>query len=230
VSRRDGKGADAGAEDAQRRDEVATLAEVRRGGGTFRTLVFTRNRRVMASVSDGGRTLRLHEDFARAPARVLHALARLFGSKQESVRRAARVVVNGYLAERAKDAAATPKRVPREVLPGDEAHLERLRAEFGRTNREHFGGLLPTVPIFLSGRMRSRNGHFSRQPVEIVISRRLCEDACLGEAEQTLRHEMIHLWQHVVGTTPDHRLAFRFWARLLDVHPRARRRVRWAGD
>jgi len=75
--------------------------------------------------------------------------------------------------------------------------------------------------------MRSRNGHFSRAPLEIVISRRLCEHAVPGEAEMTLRHEMIHLWQHVVGLKPDHGGTFRWWARRLDVHPRARRPVRW---
>ncbi|HEV2130897.1 MAG TPA: SprT-like domain-containing protein [Longimicrobiaceae bacterium] len=203
------------------------LAELRRGGGSFQRVVFTDNRRVMASVAERGATLRLHQSFAAAPPRVLHAVVRLFSVKSESARSAARQVVNEFLAERSPGPAAPARRRKREILPGDRPHLERLRAEFDAVNTEHFGGLLPAVPLYLSGRMRSRNGHFSRQPLEIVISRQLCSDASPGEAEHTLRHEMIHLWQHVVGLKPDHGLAFRFWARLLGVRPRARRPVRW---
>jgi hypothetical protein len=206
------------------RDEVATRAEVNRGGGAFRNVVFTDNRRVMASVANRGATLRLHRSFATAPPRVLHAIARLFTAKTDAARSSARTVIREFLDRRTP--APTERRV-REVRPGDRPQLERLRAEFERVNRERFGGLLPSVPLYLSGRMRSRNGHFSRMPLEIVISRRLCADGDAGEAEHTLRHEMIHLWQHVVGIEPDHGRAFRWWARLLDVHPRARRPVRW---
>jgi hypothetical protein len=207
-----------------KRDEIATLAEVRRGGGTFLRVVFTNNRRVMASVTDRGSTLRLHESFADAPDRVLHAVARLFSAKTAAARETARKVVREFLSGRE---TAPTQRLPREVLPGDEPHLERLRTEFDRVNRERFGGLLPQIPLHLSGRMRTRNGHYSRRPPEIVISRRLLEDAQPGEAEQTLRHEMIHLWQHVVHAKLDHGPAFRWWARLLDVHPRSRRAVKW---
>jgi hypothetical protein len=209
------------------RDELATRVEVNRGGGAFRNVVFTDNRRVMASVANRGATLRLHRSFASAPPRVLHAVARLFTAKSAGAREAARAVVREFLAQRTP---APAERRERKVRPSDRSHLERLRAEFDRVNRERFGGLLPKVPLYLSGRMRSRNGHFSRNPPEIVISRRLCGEAHQGEAEHTLRHEMIHLWQHVVGIEPDHGLPFRWWAHLLDVHPRARRSVRWKRD
>lgn len=222
---------DGDAASAAPRDELATLAEVRRGGGTFHEVIFTTNRRTMASVTNRGATLRLHEQFAVAPARVLHALARLFTAKQESARGEARRVVQAFLAEHnPHENTEPPRSFPREVLLRDEPHLARLRAEFDRVNKAHFGTLLPPVPLFLSGRMTTRNGHFSRKPLEIVISRRLCVRAAPGEAEHTLRHEMIHLWQHVVGTRPDHGGAFRWWARLLDVRPRARRPVRMIND
>jgi hypothetical protein len=216
------------------RDEVQLLSEVRRGGATgFRRVVLTQNRRTMASVGEGGATLRLHESFAAAPDAVLHAVGRLFSARTEAGRRAARTVVREFLAARAAEAAergeapAPPRRQPRTAEPGDEPHLAGLAAEFERVNTEHFGGTLPTVPLHLSGRMQSRNGHFSRHPLEIVLNRRLCTHAHPGEAEMTLRHEMIHLWQHVVGAKPDHGGAFRWWARMLEVHPRARRPVNW---
>jgi predicted SprT family Zn-dependent metalloprotease len=78
--------------------------------------------------------------------------------------------------------------------------------------------------------MKRRNGHFSARPLEIVLSRRLCTHGAPGEAEQTLRHEMIHLWQFVEGIPVDHGAAFRRMARKLDVHPRATRRVEWADE
>ena len=210
----------------QPKQPEAIRAAVRRGGLSVAEVVFTRNRRVMASLTDGGKTLRLHESFATASAEVLHALGRLFSVRTDSGKRAARRVVNEFLSSRTSS-PTLPRRLPREELPGDPPHLDRLRAEFDRVNREFFGGTLPAVPLWLSGRMRSRNGHFRAHPLEIVISRRLCVAGAAGEAEHTLRHEMIHLWQHLVGTQPDHGGAFRWWARRLDVHPRARRPVRW---
>ncbi|HEX5724987.1 MAG TPA: SprT-like domain-containing protein, partial [Longimicrobiaceae bacterium] len=107
--------------------------------------------------------------------------------------------------------------------------LDRLFAEFDRVNRLHFRGQLPRVPIFLSRKMRRRNGHFSSQPLEIVISRRLCTHGAPGEAEHTVRHEMVHLWQYMNGLPVDHGLAFRRVAHRVDVHPRATRDVKWKG-
>lgn len=94
-------------------------------------------------------------------------------------------------------------------------------------NEAFFGGRLPDVPLRLSGRMRRRNGHFSAEPLEIAIARRLCEGAADGEAERTMRHEMIHLWQWVEGRKPGHGADFRRWARRLEIHPRATRTVCW---
>ncbi|HEX2094098.1 MAG TPA: SprT-like domain-containing protein, partial [Longimicrobiaceae bacterium] len=207
------------------RTEREVLGVVRAAGSEVREVVLTRNRRIMASLVGGGSTLRLHHSFASAPDAVLHAVARLFAARSTRERTAARRVVRGFLAALPRKAPAAPRK--RRIPRADREHLERLRAEFERTNREHFGGTLPEVPIFLSGRMRSRNGHFSSHPLEIVISRKLCRDAHPGEAEHTLRHEMIHLWQHAVGKKPDHGAEFRAWARRLGVHPRAMRTVCW---
>jgi predicted SprT family Zn-dependent metalloprotease len=210
------------------RTEAQTLAVIARVTPQFRKLVYTRNRRIMASAAERGTALRLNVAFAQAPDDVLVAVARLFTGRDARTRARAKAVVREFIRDIPADPAA-PRRRPRarRVEPGDERHLERLREEFRRVNAERFGGGLPEVPLFLSGNMRRRNGHFSSHPLEIVLSRRLCTHAAPGESEQTLRHEMIHLWQHVQGKKPDHGAEFRAWARRLDVHPRATRRVTW---
>jgi hypothetical protein len=202
------------------------LEVVRRAGGGWERVVLTRNRRIMASVSRGGRDLRLHESFADAPERVLVAVAEVFAGRGRRQREAAREVVREFiLALPAEPPRPRTRRPP--TSPSDQRHLARLQREFDRVNAERFDGSLPRVPIHLSRRMRSRNGHFSSHPVEIVINRRLCSHGAAGEAEHTLRHEMVHLWQHATGRTVDHGPDFRSMARRLDVHPRARRDVRW---
>jgi predicted SprT family Zn-dependent metalloprotease len=75
--------------------------------------------------------------------------------------------------------------------------------------------------------MRRRNGHFSSDPLEIAIARSLCLEAMAGEAERTLRHEMIHLWQWKNGVKVGHGKEFRRWAERLEIHPRATRSVCW---
>ena len=207
--------------------EVALLREIAAGGGRFERIVTTRNRRVMASVGEGGATLRLHEAFREAPPEVLRALGTLFSPATERAKRDAKQRVRAFLASRPE--AALPRRAPRRSphRGADRPHLERLRAEFAAVYTAFFGGSLPEIPLRLSGRMRRRNGHFSSDPLEIAISRRLCERGAGGEAERTLRHEMIHLWQHVEGRKPGHGGDFRRWARRLDIHPRATRFVRW---
>lgn len=206
--------------------EEILLSEAHAAGARFQQVVLTRNRRVMVSVGDGGRTLRVHEVFSGASPEVLRAVARMYGRGRPAGRMAAREVVREFI--RTNPAAvATPVRPPRPrgLAPGDAERIERLRAEFDRVNAAYFDGALPPVPIALSGRMRRRNGHFSTHPLEIVVSRRLFTEAAEGEAEHTLRHEMIHLWQHHTGAKPGHGADFRQWARRLGVHPRARRVV-----
>lgn len=209
------------------RDEAALLAAVRAAGGDFRSVVLTHNRRVMASVAAGGAELRLNAAFAAAPDRVLAAVATLFTTRDGRRRNAARATVRRFIAEIPQQASAPLPSRKRRVAAHDRPHLARLQAEFDRVNAGLFGGELPHVPLFLSGQMRRRNGHFSAHPLEIVISRRLCTHGHDGEAETTLRHEMVHLWQHATGRPVDHGLEFRRMARRLDVHPRATRAVRW---
>lgn len=199
------------------------LEEVARGGSRFERVVLTRNRRVMVSVGERGRVLRLHESFAHAPLEVLRAVGGLLAPRR-SGRARSRAVVRQFIAG---IPTPGPRNRHRQVRPSDRPAIARLQEEFDRVNGAWFAGELPSVPIFLSGRMRSRNGHFCADPLEIVISRALCERADPGEAESTLRHEIIHLWQHHTGRRPDHGPEFRRWARRLGVHPRATRVVGW---
>lgn len=210
------------------RSEAEVLAVIARVTPQFRRVMYTRNRRTMASTSEQGHTLRLNVAFAEAQDDVLAAVARLFTDRDARKRGRARALVRAFIRGIPADSTA-PRRRPRtrRLEPGDERHVERLRAEFRRVNAECFGEALPEVPLFLSGQMRRRNGHFSSAPLEIVISRRLCTHAVPGEAEATLRHEMIHLWQHAEGRKLGHGTDFRAWARRLDVHPRATRPVIW---
>ena len=214
--------------DPAARDEAAVLAIVRRAGGEYRRVVFTRNRRIMASVGKDRSVLRLNEAFATAPEEVLFAVGVLFSPGKGRRKRSANETVRAFInALPPVPAAPRPRR--RTLHPADRPLIERLQAEFDRVNRLSFGGRLPRVPIHLSRQMRRRNGHFSSQPLEIVISHRLCVRAQPGEAEHTLRHEMIHLWQYMEGVPVDHGTPFRRMAQKLDVHPRATRPVRWKG-
>ncbi|HEU4454843.1 MAG TPA: SprT-like domain-containing protein [Longimicrobium sp.] len=217
------------ARDPGERDEAAVLDALRKAGAQYRRVVFTRNRRIMISVARDRATLRMNAAFARAPEAVLHAVGVMYSSARGKRTAQAKETVRRFLNE--LPAAPVERRAPRrrDSHPNDRPILERLQGEFDRVNRLSFGGRLPRVPLHLSRKMRRRNGHFSSHPLEIVISHRLCTHGEAGEAEATVRHEMIHLWQYMEGVAVDHGPAFRRLAHKLDVHPRATRPVRWKG-
>jgi predicted metal-dependent hydrolase len=203
------------------------LAVLRRHGVPYQRVMFTQNRRVMVSVGRDRGTIRMNTAFAAADEAVLAAVAVLYTAGARGKKKAlARETVQRFIdAIPPSPVPARPRR--RREHPADRLHLERLQAEFDRANRAHFGGRLPRVPIHLSRKMRRRNGHFSSHPLEIVISWRLCVHGEAGQAEETMRHEMIHLWQYIEGAAVDHGPAFRRMAHRLDVHPRATRPVKW---
>ena len=97
-------------------------------------------------------------------------------------------------------------------------------------NATRFGGELSTIPIRVSGRMKSRLGHYtlrgqSRHQQEIVISRRHIRKHGWDEAVHTLLHEMVHQWQDETGRPVDHGPDFREKSRLVGITPRATRSV-----
>jgi len=204
------------------------LAVLRKHGAPYTRLAFTNNRRTMVSVGRDPSLIRMNHAFATADEGVLAAVAVLYTPGLKARKKAdAKATVQRFI--NAIPAGDAPPRRPRRraTHPHDRVHVQRMQDEFDRANKLYFGGKLPRVPIHLSRAMRRRNGHFASQPLEIVISWRLCTHGEEGQAEETMRHEMIHLWQYIEGAPVDHGPAFRRMAHRLDVHPRATRPVKW---
>jgi hypothetical protein len=190
----------------------------------------TDNRSVMVSLSPKG-VLRIHRGYALAPDRVLKAVVRFL--KPRTPRALRRAAEREILSFRAADHAGEPRRVraPDRSRPGDAEKAGRLAALFAEYNRRHFGGLLPSLPLRISGRMRSRLGqlclhHGTGQAHEITMSRQHIDRHGWTEAAHTLLHEMVHLWQHALGHAVDHGRAFRRKAAQVGIRASARRDVR----
>lgn len=188
----------------------------------------TENQTVMVSLSRT-RVLSVHRAYALAPDRVLKAIVRFVArGTTPDMRRAAQ---HEILSFHVPDPAEPPRaRRPGRAVAGDAEALERLGLLFEELNQRHFMGLLPTVPIRLSGRMRTRLGQLTMDraghPVDISISRRHLRTHGWDEATHTLLHEMVHLWQHAQGHAVDHGPHFRRKAREVGVAAAARRWVR----
>lgn len=171
------------------------------------------NRTVMVSLS-ARRVLRLHRGYAWAPDRVLRAIVQFLDSGVPRALR--RLAEREFLAFPVEQHAPAPPRAPRRdpPRPGDLLMLHRLAQAHERLNAVHFGGTLGSLPIRLSGRMRTRLGELSVElrtgrPLEIAISRRHIARHPWHEVEHTLLHEMVHQWQAENGLRVDHRAAFR---------------------
>jgi hypothetical protein len=186
------------------------------------------NRTVMVSLTR--RILRLHRGYASAPDRVLRAIVRFLNPRtSRTARRAAEREFLGFPVE--LYAPPPPRPAGRErPRPGDLLTMERLVSLHGRLNGTHFGGALQTIPIRLSGRMRTRLGELAvdlrtGRPLEIAISRRHLTRHAWGEVEHTMLHEMVHQWQAEVGLAVNHGRTFRRKAVEVGIEPQARRIV-----
>lgn len=186
------------------------------------------NRTVMVSLTPRGE-LRLHQGYASAPDRVLRAIVRFLNPRlPRAMRRLAEREFLGFPVELYAP-ADRPSRVER-ARPGDITLLQRLTSAHERLNHEHFDGALGTIPIRLSGRMRTRLGELavdlrSGRPTEMAISRRHILRHPWAEVEHTVLHEMVHQWQAETGLPVDHGHSFRRKAREVGIEPQARRRV-----
>jgi hypothetical protein len=186
------------------------------------------NRTVMISLTRG--VLRLHRGYASAPDRVLRAIVRFLDARvPRAARRGAEREFLGVPVElyAPPTAPAVRRERPR---PGDLVWLERLVSLHERLNATHFGRSLGTVPIRLSGRMRTRLGELAvdlrtGRPLEIAISRRHLLRHPWPEVEHTMLHEMVHQWQAETGLAVNHGRTFRQKAVEVGVTPHARRIV-----
>ncbi|HUQ46473.1 MAG TPA: SprT-like domain-containing protein, partial [Gemmatimonadaceae bacterium] len=183
----------------------------------------TRNRTVMVSFSQG--ELRVHEGYLDAPVDVLRAIVGFVCGRTRADRRRAREQILAH--QIARPAAV---RRPERPRPEDEPVIAQLRRFHAHYNRVYFGGRLRGVPIRLSGRMRTRLGHYTAatptgEPAEIVIGREHIRRHGWEEALHTLLHEMVHQWQDEAGHPIDHGGTFRKKAREVGITASARRHV-----
>jgi hypothetical protein len=186
------------------------------------------NRTVMLSLHR--RVLRIHRGYGFAPDGVLQAIVRFLSPRVPRVlRRAAEREFLQFPVAAYGEGTGSVSRKER-ARPGDAAILERLEALHRELNLRHFGGALSSIPIRLSGRMKTRLGELSvdaqdSRAQEIGISRRHVARHPWAEVEHTLLHEMVHQWQAEIGRPVDHGPCFRAKAREVGVLPAARRKL-----
>jgi hypothetical protein len=113
------------------------------------------------------------------------------------------------------------------VIPAEhETMVHRLLRLHEILNARHFSGLLATLPISISDRMRSRLGEFrvdhEGRSGEITLSGRHVRRDGWPAASETLLHEMVHQWQCETGRPLDHGAGFRAKAREVGISPNAR--------
>ncbi len=177
-------------------------------------------------VSVVARTLRVHEAYLHGGEPVHAAIVAFVMARRGPRRAAAQRVILDF----ARTIPRSPGPARAEAMhPDDEPLAKRLTAAHVALNAQWFGGALPTPPIRVSRRMRSRLGHYTpaRQGdgCEIAISRRHIRRNGFGDAVRTLLHEMVHQWQDESGLPVDHGTAFKRKAREVGIPPRAARIV-----
>jgi hypothetical protein len=186
------------------------------------------NRTVMLSLNR--RVLRIHKGYGFAPDEVLKAIVRFLSPRiPRHLRRAAEREFLGFPVWAYSRSAERSSRRDRS-RPGDGTLLRRLEAIHRDLNARHFGGSLGTIPIRLSGRMKTRLGelsvdHNDNRNKEIGISRRHLARHSWNEVAHTMLHEMVHQWQAENGYSVDHGPVFRAKAREVGVLPAARRSI-----
>jgi hypothetical protein len=198
----------------------------RMGLGRQYRVRLTSNRTVVVSYSGG--ELRIHNSFLEAGEDVWRAIITFVHGRTRVVRNAARRTILEFPVPR--PAAATHrKRAPERTNPADVPLIQELSRLHALYNEERFAGLLRTVPIRISRRMKSRLGHYCPaaegcEP-EIVLSRRHIRRDGWNEALHTLLHEMVHQWQDEQGLVVDHGASFRAKAKAVGITPLACRAV-----
>jgi hypothetical protein len=198
----------------------------RLGLGRQYRVALTMNRTVVVSYSGG--ELRIDNSFLGANEEVWRAIITFVHGRTRMARNEARRAILEFPVPRSTGAPRR-KRSPERTNPADLPLIRELSRWHHAYNSERFGGVLRTVPIRISRRMKSRLGHYCPagqgcQP-EVVISRRHIRRDGWGEALHTLLHEMVHQWQDEQGLSVDHGSSFRAKARAVGITPLACRAV-----
>lgn len=192
----------------------------------IRSCTLTANRTTM--VSFRADRLRVQRTFLDAPLAVLRAVVDFVNGTRAARRRARRTLLT--FAPPPSATTTRQRRGPEASHPEDAPLVERLRAEHRRLNQEHFAGALPEVTIRVSRRMRARLGHYAPGlgggAPEIAVARRHLRRDGWNAALETLKHEMIHQWQHATARPIAHDRDFRRKAREIGIDGRARRVLR----
>ena len=99
-----------------------------------------------------------------------------------------------------------------------EAALPRLYEHYARVNREKFDSLLPAdYFIQFNPLLRRLTGRITYGWKLIEISLFHFREYGLPDALQTLEHEMLHLYLHVLGKPSGHNALFKEAARMLGI-------------
>jgi hypothetical protein len=202
------------------RDEL-----VRRGVRLVRVRLRENRTRLLGFGRERG-TLNLHAALAEATPEVLDAVAAFCVSRFRRRRARAAAAIREFVAA-ARPHPAPPSRRAR--CAGTPAERERLLALYRSLNRERFADRLPAeVSVRISGRMRTRLGHFvprtlddgSRVAGEIAISRVLLRVASEAELVETMLHEMAHADAWIFHGSRGHDRLWRDCARRAGCPPR----------
>jgi hypothetical protein len=193
-------------------------------GAQYRVRLTT-NRTVVVSYSGG--ELRIHHSFLCADEGVWRAIITFVHGRTRVVRNEARKKILEFPVPRTD--TTRRRRSPERTNPADVPFIRELSRLHRAYNDERFAGVLRTIPIRISRRMKSRLGHYSPAAhgyeAEIVISRRHIRRDGWEEALHTLLHEMVHQWQDEQGFVVDHGSGFRAKARAVGITPFACRAV-----
>jgi hypothetical protein len=199
---------------------------MRLGLGAQYRVRLTMNRTVVVSYSGG--ELRIHNSFLGASEEVWRAVIVFVHGRTRVVRNEARRTILEFPVPRSTTAPRR-KRSPERTNPADLQFIRELARWHAAYNDARFGGVLRTIPIRISRRMKSRLGHYSPadhgSDPEIVVSRRHIRRDGWEEALHTLLHEMVHQWQDEQGLVVDHGSSFRAKARAVGITPLACRAV-----
>jgi len=109
--------------------------------------------------------------------------------------------------------------------------VAKLQGQYVRFALEYWEGKLPTLPIRVSWRMRTRVAQLewtrvALQPVEISINGRDILRFGWKAVREALLHEMVHVWQCRHGIAPSHGTLFQAEATRIGISPEATERLR----